>query len=254
MTQTIEQLVAQESQAYGVPTWISGPTVLAESGGDPNALSPTGAVGLLQLEANYPGASGQNLRDPKTNLDIGLAQMAAYLRQHPEDMQQSLTSYEDVISHTGWDQWGGWASEGGGDVGGAAAVKQNYINAYNKWTGGGVTEAGIHVGPFDTPVPDPFQGQWWDPFAPAPGGFAPPLQNPIQQVQGLWGELQSAGSIFQAFQKGLGWMVGNPGQAVLLLIVVLILIAAAFHSMGKGDVVINMAKKAAPDVMAAMAP
>jgi hypothetical protein len=73
-------------------------------------------------------------------------------------------------------------------------------------------------------------------------------------VQGLWGELQSAGSIFQAFQKGLGWMVGNPGQAVLMLVIVLILIAAAFHSMSKGDVVINMAKKAAPDVAAAMAP
>src|SRR5215831_11022510 len=103
MTQTIEQLLQQESQAYNVPTWISGPLVLAESGGNPSAVSATGAVGLMQIEPDYPGASGQNLYDPKVNLDIGLAQMAAYLKAHPEDMQQSLTSYEDVISHAGWD-------------------------------------------------------------------------------------------------------------------------------------------------------
>jgi hypothetical protein len=238
----VQAAIVDESKAFGVPVWITRPLVMAESGGDPNA-SNAGHIGLLQLSPDYPGASGQNLRNPTVNLDIGLRQMAAYLRRHPEDMRQSLTSYEDVISHTGWDQWNGWANEGVGEAGtNPAAVKQNYINAYNRFgsssgsgnplgdaagaAGGALDAAGNAIGGAAGAVGDATKaaaGQTaCDAFATLPGGglFAPVLC-------GLMGEAL------------------DPKKAILLLVAFLVLVAAAFHLLNKGtDTVLQVQQSA----------
>jgi hypothetical protein len=66
---------------------------LVESGGDPFAVSPAGAVGLMQLmptTARYMGLAEELLFDPEHNLRIGIA----YLRRQFEAFPEIDTFYD----------------------------------------------------------------------------------------------------------------------------------------------------------------
>jgi len=71
------------SKKYGVPVeWILG-IMMQESGGDPNAGSPAGAKGLMQLMPGTFGSLGvgSNILDPKQNLEAGVKYFSQMYRQ-----------------------------------------------------------------------------------------------------------------------------------------------------------------------------
>ena len=74
----IHTLVTDASQSNGVPQGLIRAVLMAESSGDPSAVSLAGAQGLMQL---MPGTSSTcgiaNPFDPTENVQCG----AAYLRQ-----------------------------------------------------------------------------------------------------------------------------------------------------------------------------
>ena len=66
-------LVAQAAQKYNVPFPLAMSVMHAESGGNPNAVSPTGAQGLMQLEPGTAADMGvTNPMDPAQNIDGGV--------------------------------------------------------------------------------------------------------------------------------------------------------------------------------------
>jgi murein DD-endopeptidase MepM/ murein hydrolase activator NlpD len=72
-------LVQEMSAKYGVPSEVILASIDSESGGDPNAQSPSipgvgHAWGLLQAVDKYWGHLG-NLKDPRSNLDIVVGQL-----------------------------------------------------------------------------------------------------------------------------------------------------------------------------------
>ena len=70
----INSLTAAASQTNGVPQGLLRAVVMAESSGDPSAISVAGAQGLMQL---MPGTSAQcgvvNAFDPTENVQCGSA-------------------------------------------------------------------------------------------------------------------------------------------------------------------------------------
>ncbi len=81
-TSTLQDMIAESSQRFGVPaSWIAE-VMAVESRGHANALSPKGAIGLMQvMPETYAGMRaryglGANPWDPRDNVLAG----AAYLR------------------------------------------------------------------------------------------------------------------------------------------------------------------------------
>ncbi len=78
-------------QRHGVDPDLLAVVTLVESRGDPEAVSPMGALGLMQVmpataqriaaERSLAGFSAEQLRDPEVNLDFGAFYLAAQLRE-----------------------------------------------------------------------------------------------------------------------------------------------------------------------------
>ncbi len=75
-------LVLQRDSAQdGLPWQLTAAVALTESSGDPAAVSPTGSVGLLQVNAAVWGPTcGCDLRIPAVNLYWGMRVLAGYAR------------------------------------------------------------------------------------------------------------------------------------------------------------------------------
>ena len=69
--------VGQAAQSAGVPESLLSALVKNESGGNPDAVSPAGAIGLTQLMPGTAEGLGVDPYDPEQNLLGG----ARYLRQ-----------------------------------------------------------------------------------------------------------------------------------------------------------------------------
>lgn len=65
-------LLQEAEREFGVPWEVLGAIMAIESGGNPNAKSPAGAVGLMQIMPNYhanrAAKYGGNLWDPRVNV------------------------------------------------------------------------------------------------------------------------------------------------------------------------------------------
>ncbi len=65
-------LLQEAERQFGVPWQVLGAIMAIESGGNPKARSPQGAVGLMQIMPNYHAGRaakyGGNLWDPRTNI------------------------------------------------------------------------------------------------------------------------------------------------------------------------------------------
>lgn len=71
-------MVDKYARRYGVPIPLARRMLSQESGGNPNAVSPKNAVGLLQIHLpSHPEVTPQQARDPDFNLNYGFS----YLRK-----------------------------------------------------------------------------------------------------------------------------------------------------------------------------
>jgi len=71
-----EGLARSASKLRGVPLpWVLG-TIHVESGGNPVAVSPAGALGLMQIMPQFVDVSPVNLIEPGVNVDVGSTLLA----------------------------------------------------------------------------------------------------------------------------------------------------------------------------------
>lgn len=86
----VEEVIRQQSARHGVSERLVKAVVMAESAGNPQAVSPAGAVGLMQLMPGTARALGVDPRDPEQNVDGGIR----YLK----DMARQFDSLDDVLA------------------------------------------------------------------------------------------------------------------------------------------------------------
>jgi soluble lytic murein transglycosylase-like protein len=88
--QTPEQLAVQAARKYLLPDSFVRSVMKAESGFQTNALSPRGAIGLMQLMPETARALGVDPADPHQNADGGAQYLRALLARYENDPNQVL--------------------------------------------------------------------------------------------------------------------------------------------------------------------
>jgi soluble lytic murein transglycosylase len=97
--ETLRTIVRQAAIVEGLDPLLAQAVVHAESGGNPEARSRAGAVGLMQLvpatasEMAQRPISGNELTDPRLNAALGCRYLAHLLRRYNGDLLLSLMAY-----------------------------------------------------------------------------------------------------------------------------------------------------------------
>ena len=89
-----EHIILEASKKYGVESELIKSVILAESGGNPKAVSKANAKGLMQLTdatAEYLGV--KNVWDPRENIFAGTKYLALMLRQYNGNKDLALAAY-----------------------------------------------------------------------------------------------------------------------------------------------------------------
>ncbi len=87
-------LVAETARTYDLEEPLLHALISTESGYDPRAVSPKGAVGLMQLMPDTARRYGAtNLNDPAQNLRAGARYLRDLLRQFDNNLQLALAAY-----------------------------------------------------------------------------------------------------------------------------------------------------------------
>jgi len=86
----IEEVIREQAARHGVSERLVKAVVQAESGGNPRAVSPAGAVGLMQLMPGTAKTLGVDPYNPEQNVDGGIR----YLK----DMARQFGSLDDVLA------------------------------------------------------------------------------------------------------------------------------------------------------------
>jgi soluble lytic murein transglycosylase-like protein len=106
-----QELADAAADKYGIPRKLVRLVMQAESGSQPQAVSPKGAIGLMQLMPGTAQALGVDPADPVQNVDAG----ARYLRD-------LLQKYDGLL----------WHALAAYNAGPAAVDKYNGIPPYNE--------------------------------------------------------------------------------------------------------------------------
>jgi len=96
-------IIADAALASGVDPYLLTAVIAVESGFDPSAVSPKGAVGLMQVvpatgirygvrAASSPEVARQ-LTDPVINVRTGARYLGALLRRYPNNLMLALAAY-----------------------------------------------------------------------------------------------------------------------------------------------------------------
>ncbi len=83
-----KQMVSDAARQAGLPPELVHSVVRAESGYRTNALSPKGAIGLMQLMPGTAAALNANPYDPKQNVQAGVAYLRELLIRYENDPHQ----------------------------------------------------------------------------------------------------------------------------------------------------------------------
>lgn len=78
-------LIQQASGRYGIPAGLIAAIITVESSGNPEAVSPVGAQGLMQvmpMHLERYGIPASKWRDPATNIDAGTRLLAELVTRH----------------------------------------------------------------------------------------------------------------------------------------------------------------------------
>lgn len=86
-------VIMQASKMYGIPEGLLERQIMAESGGNPHAVSPVGALGIMQLMPHTAKSMGvTNPLDPVQNI-MGGAKYLAQMYQHFGNWRLALAAY-----------------------------------------------------------------------------------------------------------------------------------------------------------------
>jgi soluble lytic murein transglycosylase-like protein len=78
---------------YGLPRELVRSVMAAESGFQPLAVSPKGAIGLMQLMPGTAQALGANPYDPAQNVDAGARYLRDLLAKYNYGLRHALAAY-----------------------------------------------------------------------------------------------------------------------------------------------------------------
>jgi soluble lytic murein transglycosylase-like protein len=81
------------SDKYGVDPNLARAVMRMESGGNPNAVSSAGAIGLMQLMPGTAKGLGVNPKDPRRNLEGGIKYLAQLADKYDGDYVKTLAAY-----------------------------------------------------------------------------------------------------------------------------------------------------------------
>lgn len=95
----LDAAVDRLANRHGVPAALVRAVIAAESAGNPGAVSPAGAIGLMQLMPGTAAALGVNPREPLDNLRGGIAYLASLLREFDRDTRLALIAYNAGPQH-----------------------------------------------------------------------------------------------------------------------------------------------------------
>jgi soluble lytic murein transglycosylase-like protein len=89
-----EHLIIEASTRYGVEPELIRAVIMAESRFDPKAVSPKGAIGLMQLMPMTAKAMGvDDLLDPQDNISAGVKYIRLLLDDFEGDVTLALAAY-----------------------------------------------------------------------------------------------------------------------------------------------------------------
>jgi soluble lytic murein transglycosylase-like protein len=105
-SQDIGTIIKKASHTYGVPEKLIRAVIQAESSGNPNAVSPKGAVGLMQLEPSTAQELGvTDINDPQQNIMGGAKYLSFLIKKYNGDFVLALAAYN--AGPNAVDQYGG---------------------------------------------------------------------------------------------------------------------------------------------------
>lgn len=90
----LQSLVSTASERNGVSPALVNAVVMAESGGNPSAISTAGAQGLMQLMPGTSASCGvNNPFDPAQNIDCGAHYLHGLLARYNNNLQLAVAAY-----------------------------------------------------------------------------------------------------------------------------------------------------------------
>jgi soluble lytic murein transglycosylase-like protein len=90
---TPPELADQAADKYGLPRWLVRSVMRAESGFQPQVVSPKGAIGLMQLMPGTARTLGADPKDPAQNADAGARYLRDLLQLYDGALWHALAAY-----------------------------------------------------------------------------------------------------------------------------------------------------------------
>jgi soluble lytic murein transglycosylase-like protein len=87
------ELADAAADKYGLPRKLVRSLMSAESGGNPGAVSPKGAIGLMQLMPRTARDLGVDPNDPAQNVDAGVRYLRDLLVKYDSGLWHALAAY-----------------------------------------------------------------------------------------------------------------------------------------------------------------
>jgi soluble lytic murein transglycosylase-like protein len=88
-----QQLADAAAEKYGLPPALVRSVMKAESAFQPQAVSPKGAIGLMQLMPSTAKTLGVDPHDPAQNVDAGTRYLRELLEKYSGGLRHALAAY-----------------------------------------------------------------------------------------------------------------------------------------------------------------